>query len=44
MTLLKYDAGQEIWYRPTRPGDIIQLEIPKLDTCKKRADWSCNSR
>ena len=27
---LKYDVSQEIWPRPTRPGDIVQQEIPKF--------------
>ena len=41
---LKCDAGQEIWSWPTRPGDISQQKIPQLDTWKKQADWSRNSR
>ena len=41
---LKYDSGQEIWPRHTRPGDISQRERSKFATCKQRADLIRNRR
>ena len=41
---LKYDSGQEGPPRPTRPGEIIQQEIPKFDSCEQLVYWICNRR
>ena len=39
---LNYDASQLIRPRPTRPGEIIQQEIPKFATCEQRYGWIRN--
>ena len=36
---LNYDASQLIRPRPTRPGEIIQQEIPKFATYEQQDDW-----
>ena len=41
---LKWNAGQEIHPRPTRPVDISQWEIIKSATCEQGDYWSLHRR